>query len=406
MTQTPRNEQLLEGFIVIDFTRALAGPYCTRLLADLGATVIKVERPGEGDEVRYAGLQLDERYTDQSAYFSRVNAGKRSVSVDLANPDARELILDLVRKADVVVENFSPGVMAKYKLDYASLKDIKPDLVYCSISGFGQTGPMSSMQAYAHLINAVSGMMELDRQGQGAPKATNLQAADVLAGLHAFGVINASLLRRGRNGRGAYIDVSMLECLIAADDLTYPMVLNGSPVERKPRVGLGVYPVKDRHMALQIGGGSGMWPRMVALLGKPELLQDARFATPAARRDHWNELVAIITQWLTKFEDVHAAVAEVGKARIPCQPVLMPEEVIVHPHLQARQAFPEVPHPGRGKIKITASPFFLDGVPTIPARPAPYRIGQDTREMLKAVAGYSDAKVDSLVASKAVTEPT
>jgi crotonobetainyl-CoA:carnitine CoA-transferase CaiB-like acyl-CoA transferase len=173
------DEGLLAGYKICDFTRVLSGPYCTRLLADLGADVIKIERPGEGDEVRYITPQMDPGANDQSAYFARTNAGKRSVAIDFANPGAREVVLDLVRQADVVVENFSPGVMAKYRFDYESLRAIKPDLVYCSISGFGQTGPLRGLQAYAHLINAFSGMMDLDRGGSFAPRASNLQAADV-----------------------------------------------------------------------------------------------------------------------------------------------------------------------------------------------------------------------------------
>lgn len=145
----------LAGYVVVDFTRVLSGPYCTRLLSDLGAKVIKLERPGEGDGVRYTGLQLDPQRTDQSAYF--------------AHPLAREVILDMLSKADVVIENFSPGVMAKYGFDAASLRALRPALVYCSISGFGQTGPLRSMQAYAHLINAFSGMMELECGGTAAP---------------------------------------------------------------------------------------------------------------------------------------------------------------------------------------------------------------------------------------------
>ena len=175
-------ERLLEGIVVCDFTRVLSGPYCTRLLADLGADVIKIERPGEGDEVRHIAPQMSPTASDQSAYFARINAGKRSIAIDFTNPQARDVVLDLVRKADVVVENFSPGVMAKYRFDEPSLRAIKPDLVYCSISGFGQTGPLRGLQAYAHLINAFSGMMDLDRSGFLAPKASNLQAADVLAG--------------------------------------------------------------------------------------------------------------------------------------------------------------------------------------------------------------------------------
>jgi crotonobetainyl-CoA:carnitine CoA-transferase CaiB-like acyl-CoA transferase len=398
----PGDEPLLKGVTVLDFTRVLAGPYSTRMLCDLGATVIKIERPGEGDEVRFAGLQLDPDRTDQSAYFARMNVGKRSVAVDLANPASRELLLDLVRKADVVVENFSPGVMKKYRLDYTTLSAIKPELVYCSISGYGQTGPLSSMQAYAHLINAFSGMMDLERAGIFPPKAANLQAADVLAGAHAFGAMCAALIRRWRTGRGAYVDVSMLESLVFADDMNFSTLMNGGEVLRQPRIGMVVHPIGDRHVAMQIGGGSQMWPRMCALLERPDLLEDPRFCTPGARREHWGELMEIIAQWLKKFESAQQAAETITAGRIPSVPVLMPEEVLELPHLKARQAFPKVPHPTRGEVGITALPFHLDGGPITPPGQPPYLIGQHTREVLAEVLGYDASRIAALEAGGAV----
>jgi CoA:oxalate CoA-transferase len=397
MTETaPADEPLLAGFTILDFTRVLAGPYSTRLLADLGATVIKIERPGEGDEVRYAGMQLLPDRTDQSAYFARMNAGKRSIAIDLANPDARELVLDLVRRADVVVENFSPGVMAKYGLDSATLRAIRPELVYCSISGFGQSGPLSSMQAYAHLINAFSGMMDLERAGFLDPKASNLQAADVLAGAHAFGAICAALLRRLRTGRGAVLDVSMLECLVCADDVNYPALLNGGTIDRAPRAGMIVHAVGERHVAMQIGGAPHMWPRLVGLIGKPELLHDERFATPAARRANWPALRDILHGWLESFESGDKAVEALAAARLPSVPMLKAEEVIVHPHLVAREAFPTLPHPGREPVRVTAPPFHLDGHALKPAAPPPWRIGEHTLEVLDGFLGYDAARIGAL----------
>ncbi len=392
----------LSGYSVVDFTRVLSGPYCTRLLADMGAEVIKIERPGEGDEVRYAGLQLDPARTDQSAYFARMNAGKRSIALDFSNPQARELILEMVAKADVVIENFSPGVMAKYGFDSASLHKIKPSLVYCSISGFGQTGPLRSMQAYAHLINAFSGMMELDRGGNSPPRASNLQAADVLAGAHAFGAICAALLRRARNGRGAVIDVSMLECLIAADDINFPTLLNGGEVVRRPRIGMVVHAVGDRHVAMQLGGAPTMWPRLTKLMQRPDLADDARFTTPAARRDNWPALLEILGGWLAKFESVEKAVETLAAARIPGVPMLMPEEVIAHPHLAHRGAFPTVAHPVRGTARVTATPFQLDGKAVVPSGPVPYRIGEHTREVLVDWLGYSPQRVAALAGQKVI----
>src|SRR2546428_187270 len=181
------DQALLAGLTVLDFTRVLAGPYCTRLLADLGARVIKVERPGEGDETRRGYVQVEENRTDQATYFIRVNAGKESVAIDLAHPRGREVVRDLARHADVAVENFVPGVVAKLGCDHTALSAVKPDLVYCSISGFGQTGPLRQQPAFAHIINAISGMMHLEQGADPAPRVAYIQAADVLAGAHARG---------------------------------------------------------------------------------------------------------------------------------------------------------------------------------------------------------------------------
>jgi crotonobetainyl-CoA:carnitine CoA-transferase CaiB-like acyl-CoA transferase len=396
------DEPLLGGLTVIDFTRVLAGPYCTRLLVDLGARVIKVERPGEGDEVRRSVVQLEPGRADQSSYFVRLNVGKKSIAIDLAHPQARDVVLDLIRTADVVVENFSPGVMAKYGLDYAAVSQVKPDIVYCSISGFGQTGPMSSMQAYAHLINAISGVMDLERSGDARPRVSYLQTADVLAGAHAFGSISAALVRRGRTGRGAYLDVSMLECLIAADDIAYTSLLNGADVWRAPRVGMLVHAIGDGHVALQAVGAPHLWMRLVALIGKPELANDERFSTPGAWRKNWPALAEILREWLDRFDSVEKAVETLTAARIPSVPVLSPEQVATHPQIAARSAFTEVAHPTRGPVRVTAAPFHVDGGPVHPRGPAPYRVGEHTRAVLTNVLGYPAEKIESLRRARAI----
>jgi CoA:oxalate CoA-transferase len=399
------DEPLLAGVTVIDFTRVLSGPYGTRMLADLGARVIKIERPGEGDEIRHTVLQLDPGRTDQSSYFARLNAGKESIAIDLAHPQARDVVLDLVRTADVVVENFSPGVMARYGLDDASLRDLRADLIYCSISGFGQTGPLSSMQAYAHLINAISGMMDLDRGDEPKPRVAYLQAADVLAGAHAFGAICAALVRRGRSGRGAYLDVSMLECLVAADDITYGALLNGGTVQRQPRIGMVVHPIGGRYVAMQSAGAPHMWPRLVALIGRPELATDARFGTPMARRTNWPALLQILRDWLDRFDSVDQAVETLSRGRIPAVPMLSPEELVQHPQMAARGAFPEIEHPARGRVRVTALPFHVDGAPVAPCGPAPYRVGQHTRQVLTELLGYSAERIEALQSLRVIEIP-
>ncbi len=392
----------LAGYFVVDFTRVLSGPYCTRLLSDLGATVIKIERPGEGDEVRYVLPQLNPERSDQSAYFARLNAGKRSIAINFANPASREVVLELVRKADVVVENFSPGVMAKYGFDEPSLRKVKPDLVYCSISGFGQTGPLKGLQAYAHLINAFSGMMELDRGGDTAPRASNLQAADVLAGGQAFGAICAALLRRARNGKGAHVDVSMLECLVAADDINFPALLNGEPAARRPRSGMLVRPVGERHVAVQVGGVPAMWTNLTTLMNRPDLAKDERFATPGARRQNWPVLAEILGEWLNTFASVDEAIKALNGARVPSVPMLTPEEIVDHPHMAERGAFPSVNHPVSGTARVTATPFQLDGQPITPTGPVPYAIGENSREVLTEL-GFSEEKVQALISEGVVT---
>jgi crotonobetainyl-CoA:carnitine CoA-transferase CaiB-like acyl-CoA transferase len=390
-----RDDLPLTGVTIVDLTRVLAGPYCTRLLADLGARVIKIERPGVGDDQRRSYLQLEPGRRDQSTYFVRVNAGKESIGVDLQRPEGQAIVHDLARIADVVVENFMPGVVAKLRCDYETLRAIKPDLIYCSISGFGQTGPWRERPAFAHVINAFSGMMHLDQGEHAAPSSSNLQAADVLAGTHASTAIVSALLRRSRTGQGAHIDVSMLEALVAADSVTYPAVLNGGEEHGSPRPGMIVAPVGGRHVAMQFVGADTLWPRMLELMGRPELAKDPRFDDSEKRRTNWPALRAIVDAWLATYPSVDAALSALSGARIPCAPVLRPAEVVASPHLAERQFFPTVPHPARGEVRVTASPYHLDGAPMHPRSAAPYRVGEHTRNVLAEI-DYSIDRIDEL----------
>jgi len=391
------DDSLLSGLTVLDFTRVLAGPYCTRLLCDLGARVIKIERPGEGDDTRRGHAQMEEGRADQGTYFIRINAGKSSLALDLSHPKAREVIVDLARASDVVVENFLPGVVAKLGCDYTALSAVKPDLVYCSISGFGQSGPLRLQPAFHHIVNAMSGIMYLEQQTDPAPRPGYLQAADVLAGTHAFGAILAALFRRERTGRGAYLDVSMLECMVSAEDINYGGMLNAGPEYPGPRPGMIVHGVGGRHVAMQTVGAPQLWPRLVAMMNRPDLAADPRFVTPAARRENWAVLHPIICGWLDGFKTVEEAVTTLTAARVPASAVLSPAEVMAHPHLAERQAFPEIEHPGRGKVRITAVPFHVDSRPVRPRGGAPYRVGEHTRAVLGDVLGYSKERVEALL---------
>ena len=395
----------LHGLLVVDLTRVLAGPYCTRLLADLGARVIKIERPGEGDEMRRNPHQIEAGREDQSTYFARVNAGKESVAVDLSRAEGRDVVLALAGHADVFIENFAPGVVGRLGLDYPAVAAAKPDVVYCSISGFGQTGPWRERPAFAHIINAASGMMALEQGDEAAPRASNLQAADVLAAAHAMGAIMAALWRRGRTGQGAHLDVSMLEALIGADSVTYASVLNGGEEHGNPRPGMIVHRIGDRYIAMQSVGAARLWERLLQLMKRPDLGRDPRFATSLTRRRHWRELQAVIAQWLDTFPSAEAALAVLTEARIPCAPVLRPAEVIAHEHLAARSFFPALPHPTARSLRVTASPYHLDGKPTHPRAPAAYRVGEHTRRVLRDVLGYKDDRIAELIAAGVVEGP-
>lgn len=401
----PPSSLPLEGIVVLDLTRVLAGPYCTRQLSDMGARVIKVERPESGDDTRNAPTQLEPGRSDQSSYFARVNAGKQGVAIDLASPEGMAVLLDLARQADVFIENFAPGVVTKLGCDVAAIRKVRPDIVYCSISGYGQTGEWHKRPAFAHTTNAISGMMHLEQGDAPDPRASNLQAADVLAAAHAASAIVAALFRRFRTGQGAYIDVSMLEALIGADSVTYPSVLNGGEPYGNPRPGMMVHRLGDRHLVLQIVGAGDLWPRLLKLMNRPELAQDARFASTSDRAKHWAELNRIIGQWLDHFADVPTALAALEAARVPCAPVLRPDEVIASSHLAQRAFFPELEHPVAGPVRVTASPYHLDGHPVRPRSRAPHHVGEHTRAVLTNLLKYDEARIAALFAQKAVDGP-
>jgi len=395
----------LTGITIVDLTRVLAGPYCTRLLADMGARVIKVERTGTGDETRAVTHQLEPGRSDQSTYFMRVNAGKESVALDLSSADGRQVVLDLARQADVFIENFAPGVVARLGCDYPAIQSVKPDIVYCSISGYGQTGPWRNRPAFAHTTNAISGLMYLEQGDEANPRASNLQAADVLAAIHASTAIVGALFRRYRTKQGAFLDVSMLEALIAADSVTFPSVLNGGNEHGNPRPGMLVHKIGDRYLALQTAGGTAIWNRLLALMQRPELAKDTRFATTEARGQNGRALRDVIGQWLDGYANVDAALAALEQARIPCAPVLLPAEVIASAHLAERAFFPSVRHPACGSVRVTASPYHMDGHPVHPQGSAPYRVGEHTRAVLESLLGYGEERIAGLLASGAIEAP-
>lgn len=395
---------MLDDLTVLDFTRVLAGPYCTRLMADLGAEIIKIERPGGGDEMRRSPAVIVGD-GEQSTYFVRRNAGKKSVAIDLSSDNGRAIAHDLVQHADVVVENFMPGVVDKLGIGYADLKSIKPDLVYCSISGYGQIGPMSRRGAFAHVVAAASGLMHLDTDAAG-PRSSHGQAADALAGAHGFGAILAALWRRQRTGQGALIDVSMLESLMASEDLSFGTVPNGfDAMPCGPRVGMGLSQVHGRWIAWQSAGAPSLWARLCAAMERPELLDDERFATPDARREHWPAAHDVVSAWLMTFANVASALEALTHARVPCALVRSVEEVVACEHLAHRGAFHPVAQQDVGEVLVTSSPYWIDEAPVQPARAAPYQVGEHTFDVLTEQLGYSAHRIARLAEAGTIETP-
>ncbi|MDI1285538.1 MAG: CoA transferase [Reyranella sp.] len=366
----------LAGMRVVDFTSMIAGPYCTRLLADCGAEVLKIEEP-HGDHMRSRPPLRD----GHSTYFGHLNAGKKSVALDLKSVEGREAAQSLVAASDVVVENFRPGVMKRLGLDYAVLSTARPDLVYCSISGFGQTGPRAEQPAYAPVIHAASGFDHTQftyQDGQDRPAKTGIFVADVLAAVYAFGAIQTALIARLRHGTGQFIDVALMDSMInllvfECQEAQFPSK-DRRPLYVPMRARDGfviVAPVNQRN-----------FEQLADAVGHPEWKADPRFATIAARTTHWDALMAAIEGWTAprparQCEDLLMA------AGVPCSRYLTMAEAMADPQLAARGSLATV-HDGAGAFLVPNPPFrFADrsvGVgPDVPA------LGADTAAALENV---------------------
>ncbi|WP_092619177.1 CaiB/BaiF CoA transferase family protein [Roseospirillum parvum] len=405
MTDTPAPAGPLAGLKVLDLSRVLAGPFCTQTLADLGAEVIKIERPGSGDDTRAWGPPFlnDGSGADsrESAYFLSVNRNKRSLAVDLAHPDAPALIRRLAASADVLVENFKVGGLARYGLSYDDLKDEFPGLIYCSITGFGQTGPYAHRAGYDYLAQGMGGMMSLTGPTEGPPTKVGNANADQLTGLYAAVAILAALDHKRRTGQGQHIDANLLDSQIAW--LTYQAqnwLVSGQPPGRHGNghpniVPYDTFQASDGHLILAVGN-DGQFRRFCQVAGLDGLADDARFATNPARVANRWELDALIRPCIagrTRAEWL----ADLEAAGVPSGPVNAIPEVFADPHVKARGMTVAMDHPASPEpVTLVANPLSLSATPPTYRRPPP-RIGEHGREVL-AEAGLSEAEVNHLIA--------
>ncbi|MBD9528434.1 CaiB/BaiF CoA-transferase family protein [Paracoccus sp. PAR01] len=362
--------QPLSGLRVLDFTRVLAGPYATALLADLGAEIIKVEGPG-GDEYRHIGPFRD----GESALFQTANRGKRSILLDLKDPVDRDVALALADRADVIVENFRPGVMARLGLGPDQLRARNPRLVYASISGFGQSGPNHERPAYDIILQAMSGMMALTGDPDAAPMMVGEAVADVAGGLFAAWGIMTALYERERTGQGREIDVALFDALASMMPTAAARVLvcGQDPVRSGNRHALsapfGTYPAGQGHFAVAVLNDR-LFARFAAAIDRPELIDDPRFATDADRRLNEPALAEAITTWAAGL-DAEGAVAALSAAGIPAAPLSTAREAWTSDQVMARGLVSAVDHPQLGRIDLPEQPVHFAGAPRGMRRPAP-----------------------------------
>jgi crotonobetainyl-CoA:carnitine CoA-transferase CaiB-like acyl-CoA transferase len=378
----------LEGVRVLDFTTTIAGPHCTRLLADLGAEVIKVEAP-EGDMMRTRPPLRN----GASTSFGQLNAGKKSITLDLKSPRAVEAVRRLVATADVVVENFRPGVMRRFGLDYDALAPIKPELIYCAISGYGQTGPSSQLPAYAPVIHASSGydLAHMAYQGEmRRPDYCGIYIADVLTGTYAFGAIMTALYQRQLTGQGQMIDVSMLESMLSLTLSEIQAAQFSLPPLGRPI--FGPVATKDGYVNLSIAS-ERTFQNLAIASGHPQWITDPRFAKYNDRRNNWGELIDELEQWSRQLTatEVQAIFDQHG---VPSSPYRTVKQAMADPQLAHRHAFAEI-HDAGGTFLALNPPFRLSAA-TAAAVPHVAVLGEHTEELLGEI-GYPPAQIAELV---------
>ena len=391
----------LAGLRVLDMSRILAGPYCTQLLGDMGADIIKVERPGTGDDTRSWGPPFvtgrDGRPTRESAYYLSANRNKRSLAIDMASPDGAEALRRIAARVDVVIQNFKPGGLAKYGLDHESLLALNPRLVYCSISGYGQTGPNASKPGYDLLAQGYGGIMSLTGEPDGEPMKVGVGIADVMCGMYAASAILAALRHRDATGQGQHVDIALVDTQIAwliNEGVNY--LLSGRPPERRGNqhpniVPYQVFATADGHVIVAVGNDA-QFARFCALLGRPDLAADPRFATNPARLEHREVLVAILSGLIAERRK-DELIAAMEAQKVPGGPVHTLPEVFASDQVAARQMKITMPHPlaESGTVDLIGNPIRFSATP-VSYRRHPPACGEHSREILREFLGRETLK--------------
>ena len=383
----------LSGLRVLDLSRVLAGPWAGQMLADLGADVVKVERPGAGDDTRAWGppylRDADGRDTSEAAYFLSANRNKRSITIDFTQPEGQQQVRELVQRADVLIENFKVGGLAAYGLDYQSLQALNPRLIYCSVTGFGQQGPYAKRAGYDFMIQAMGGLMSItgkaDEEEGAGPVKVGVALTDILTGLYASNAILAALAERERSGQGQYIDLALLDVQIAClgnQALNY--LTTGVPPKRLGNAHPNIVPYQDFPTAdgdfILTVGNDGQFRKFCEVAGHPEWATDPRFVSNAARVANRAELIPLIRQ-VTVFRTTAEWIAALEQASVPCGPINDLAQVFADPQVQARGTRIRMAHPLAGEVDLVANPIRLSRTPVDYRRPPPL-LGEHNAEVL------------------------
>lgn len=392
---------------VLDLSRVLAGPWAGQILADLGAEVIKVERPGNGDDTRAWGPPfLKDAYgesTGEAAYYLSANRNKQSVTIDFTKPQGQQLVRELAAKSDILIENFKVGGLEAYGLDYASLKVLNPDLIYCSITGFGQTGPYAKRAGYDFMVQGLGGLMSLTGRPEGeegaGPVKVGVALTDILTGLYSTVAILAALAHRQHDGGGQHIDMALLDVQVAClANQAMNYLTTGVAPQRLGNAHPNIvpyqdFPTADGDFILTVGNDS-QFRKFAEVAGRPEWVDDPRFATNKLRVANRSELVPLIRQ-ATVFKTTAQWVAQLEAVGVPCGPINDLAQVFADPQVQARGLAMQLPHALAGLVPQVASPIRLSKTP-VEYRNAPPLLGEHTRQVLEQVLGLKAGAVEAL----------
>lgn len=391
---------------VLDLSRILAAPWASQILADLGAEVIKVERPGMGDDTRTWGPPFlkdgEGKDTKEAGYYLAVNRGKRSITVSLEKPEGQKIVKELARRADIVLENYKAGTLARYGLDEASLRKLNPRLIYCSVTGFGQTGPRRDQPAYDFLIQAMGGLMsvtgEKDGRPGGGPQKVGIPIVDLMTGMYTAVSVLAALARRNETGAGDAIDIAMLDVQVATlSNQAMNYLVSGKVPQRSgnahPNIQpQDVYGCADGDVILVVGNDA-QFARLCEVLARTDWIADERFATNAQRVRNIDELSAMLRDAFAQWER-EKLIAALDKAGVPCGPINTVAEVFEEPQVKAREMLRHVPHPSGVDAPQVASPMRFADAP-LQTQSAPPLLGQHSDDILSEL-GYSTADIDAL----------